>query len=501
LAVTLVLENRLDLLVVMPTGHGKSTMFMIPSMVTARIVIMVVPLTIFVRGHEADATRAGLRHATYGADTITFDDPPSILFVLVERAGTPRFVELAHTLNHLRKLHCVVVDEAHLLLSDFRLVMKRLLPLWAVGCQLVALTASLSPSEETDLKIVMSARFAVVRMSTVRPLIEYVVDEVADVDEEIVRQLIEWDCNVSSKTDRAMVYCLTRQSVKQVASMANNVVGVRTAHLHAHLDEDAKQVQLWSWLSGEARVMVATGVIGCEYNYPYVRLVIHRGSFRSFAALHQESGRLARDGRPGISRVISSAKSRAEALHLDSSFIEPNVWITNTKNCRRHDLHLVVDGEFQWCSLIPAAQRCDNCLRRSRAVSQEPPSPLPIFSARGTVLTSFVNEDRAALKNFRQFAAPEEPDCILCCVYGGDGNVRHPSQNCPLLLDGRGCFKCLGSHPRSDCRNSIPQSPDVCPKCHLSHKGQALGNVPLHEGRYGVDCPGQIRGERYRIFL
>jgi hypothetical protein len=134
LAVTLVLENRLDLLVVMPTGHDKSVVFMIPPMVTARTVIVVVPLTILVRGHEADATRAGLRHATYGADTITFDDPPSILFVSVERAATPRFVELAHTLNHLQKLHCNVVDEAHLLLSDFRPVMKRLLPLWAVEC-------------------------------------------------------------------------------------------------------------------------------------------------------------------------------------------------------------------------------------------------------------------------------------------------------------------------------------------------------------------------------
>jgi superfamily II DNA helicase RecQ len=88
--------------------------------------------------------------------------------------------------------------------------MKRLLPLWAVGCQLVVLTASLSPSQETNLKIVMSARFAIVRMSTVRPLIGYVVDEITDVDDEIIRQLIEWDCNVSSETDRAMVYCLTR---------------------------------------------------------------------------------------------------------------------------------------------------------------------------------------------------------------------------------------------------------------------------------------------------
>ncbi len=245
---TLVLENRLDLLVVMPTGHGKSAAFMIPPMVTGRTVIVVVPLNILVSGHEADASRVGLRYATYGTDTITFHDPPSILFVSVERATTPRFVELAHTLNHLQKLHCVVVDEAHLLLFDFRPIMKRLLPLWAVGCQLVALIASLSPSQETDLKIVMSTSLTIIQMSTMRPLIGYVVDEVVDVDDEIIRQLVEWDCDVSSETDRAIVYCLTRQSVERVASIANNVACVRTAHLHAHLDEDAKKAQLQSWL-------------------------------------------------------------------------------------------------------------------------------------------------------------------------------------------------------------------------------------------------------------
>jgi superfamily II DNA helicase RecQ len=119
--------------------------------------------------------------------------------------------------------------------------------------------------------------------------------------------------------------------------------------------------------------MVATGVIGCGYNYPSVRLVIHHGSFRSFAALHQESGRLARDSQPSISRVICSVKSRAEALHIDSSFVEPNAWIMDKENCRRHSLHLAVDGQSQRCNLIPAAQPCDNCLRQSRVVSLEPP--------------------------------------------------------------------------------------------------------------------------------
>ncbi len=158
---------------------------------------------------------------------------------------------------------------------------------------------------------------------------------------------------------------VTRQSVERMASVVNNVACLKTAHLHAHLDEDAKTAQLQSWLLGEARVMVATGVIGCGYNYPSVRLVIHRGSFRSLVALHQESSRLASDGRPGISRVISSAKFRAEALHIDSSFIEPNAWIVDMENCRRHNLHLAVDGQSQRCSLIPAARPCDNCVRQS----------------------------------------------------------------------------------------------------------------------------------------
>jgi len=167
-----------------------------------------------------------------------------------------------------------------------------------------------------------------------------------------------------------MVYCWTRQSVEQVASIANNVVGMRTAHVHAHLDEETKKAQVQSWLSS---VMVATGVIGCRYNYPSVRLVIHCGSFRSFVALHQESGRLAHDDQPGINRVISSTKSRAEAVHLDSSFVEPNVWIMDTENCRRHNLHLAVDGQSQRCNLVPAAQPCDNCLRQSRVVSEQRP--------------------------------------------------------------------------------------------------------------------------------
>jgi hypothetical protein len=42
-----------------------------------------------------------------------------------------------------------------------------------------------------------------------RPLIGYVVDEVVYVDDEIIWQLIEWECNVYLETNKAIVHCLT----------------------------------------------------------------------------------------------------------------------------------------------------------------------------------------------------------------------------------------------------------------------------------------------------
>ncbi len=88
--------------------------------------------------------------------------------------------------------------------------MKCMLPLWVVGCQLVTLITSLSPYQKTDLKIMMSTTFVVIRMSMVHSLIVYVVDEMVDVDNEIIQQLIKWDYNVSSKTNKVIVYYLTR---------------------------------------------------------------------------------------------------------------------------------------------------------------------------------------------------------------------------------------------------------------------------------------------------
>ncbi len=112
-----------------------------------------------------------------------------------------------------------------------------------------------------------------------------------------------------------------------------------------------------------------------------------------------------------------------------------------------------------------------------------------------------MTEDRLSLINIRQFVAPNEPNCFMCCFFNPNENNVHLSQHCQRLLQAHQFFKCLGQHSPVDCPNLIPLSPDNSPTCHLLHNGQALGNISLHEGKYDIKCGGQLQGKCYRVFI
>jgi hypothetical protein len=113
---------------------------MIPVVVQPKTIIIVVPLTILVRGHCDELMESGISFQVYGKDEILLDRPPQIIFVSVEKAVTDHFQVLAKQLKNAEKLHSIGFDEIHLVLADYRSVMKSIRPLLCIDVPFFGLT-------------------------------------------------------------------------------------------------------------------------------------------------------------------------------------------------------------------------------------------------------------------------------------------------------------------------------------------------------------------------
>jgi ATP-dependent DNA helicase RecQ len=64
---------------------------------------------------------------------------------------------------------------------------------------------------------------------------------------------------------------------------------------------------LKEWTDGSVKWMIAMTAFGMGLDYPSVCYVFHAGQSYSLEDYHQETGRLSRDGRKGISICVTSA--------------------------------------------------------------------------------------------------------------------------------------------------------------------------------------------------
>ncbi|KAJ5302427.1 hypothetical protein N7476_009226 [Penicillium atrosanguineum] len=137
---------------VMPTGGGKSMLFMLPAWVAGGLTVVVVPLI---------ALRADLqdRCTTLGISCVAWEsrrppDEASIVLVTPESALSTEFTTFLNRQRMMQRLDRIVIDECHILLNrdtTFRPMMQQLGRLTAAQTQVVLLTATLPPSAEGRL--------------------------------------------------------------------------------------------------------------------------------------------------------------------------------------------------------------------------------------------------------------------------------------------------------------------------------------------------------------
>jgi superfamily II DNA helicase RecQ len=423
-----VLDGESPLVVILPTGGGKSLLFMLPAWLEgARTTVVISPFVALANDTEKRCKEARI-------DCIQWRDGlrrrTKVVVVSAESAVSPEFMHYMTELYLSHQLDRVVLDECHLVITaaGFREAMHKLKNL-AIPVPLILLTATLPPSVIKQFeKALAIQKPTYIRAATGRSNFAYSVEIFEkDMDERVVLKLQEIKNRLGTQ-ERAVVFC---RSTNQCEAFAE---ALKCNAYHARYKD--KEAALASWIAGDNKLMIATGALGTGIDLKGISYAIHVGKPWSMIEYGQEIGRAGRDGeKVQAILMLSGWEYRKVKDSMDEELNEDGRWLKKyimTEGCRQSVLREYFDGVdmVEDCDSL-GGERCQACTQTEGLISRF--KPQDYYQERTRYVGEHVRDESRRVKQMKEVLLQLVGRCGGCWVKSSGVESDHNSSECRRL--------------------------------------------------------------------